>query len=119
MPTYALFLRDEDGHTDRMEPDQFAAHFQKFVDWAEQLERDGRLRGVQRLAEREGRTVRRRGGAMVIDGPYVEGKEAVLGFYLIEAADDEEAWRIAGQCPAVETGGSVEVRLVGDFPVPD
>jgi hypothetical protein len=118
MPTYTLFLRDEDGRTDRMAPDEFAAYFQKFVAWADRLQGEGRLRAVQRLADREGRTVRRRGGALVVDGPYVEGKEAVLGFYVVEAADDEEAWRIAGPCPAVDAGGSVEVRRVGEFPQP-
>jgi hypothetical protein len=118
MPSYALLLRDDGGQVDDMTADEFAAHFQKFVRWAERLQAEGRLRGVERLEVAGSRTVRRRSGALVVDGPYVEGKEAVLGFFVVEAADDEEAARIAGDCPALETGGSVELRRIGDFPRP-
>jgi hypothetical protein len=118
MPSYALLLRDEGGGLDGMTAEQFAAHFQKFVSWAERLQAEGRLRGVERLEVAGARTVRRRGGALVVDGPYVEGKEAVLGFYLVDAADDDEAARIAADCPALDAGGSVEVRRLGDFPRP-
>jgi hypothetical protein len=118
MPSYALFLRDEDVSYESYSPENFQAYFQKFVDWAEKLQREGRLRGVERLEGTNGRTVRKRGGAVVVDGPYVEGKEAVLGFFVVEAADYAEASRVAAECPCVAVGGSVEVRLVGAFPKP-
>jgi hypothetical protein len=50
-----------------------------------------------------------RGGA-VTDGPFAETKEALGGFYLIEAADLDEAIAIAKQVPA--RFGGVEVRPV-------
>jgi hypothetical protein len=118
MPEFALFLREDQFMYGDHTPDEQAAHFQKFVRWAEKLKAEGRLRGVERLDGTDGRTVRKRGDALVVDGPSVEGKEAVLGFYIIEAADWSEAARIAGQCPCVETGGNVEVRAVGFFPKP-
>jgi len=53
-----------------------------------------------------------RGGPVVTtDGPYAETKEALTGYYLIEAADLEEAVRIAAEIPAA-WGGAVEVRPV-------
>lgn len=56
-----------------------------------------------------------RGGDVVLsDGPYAETKEALTGFYLIEAADLDEALRIAADIPAA-WGGAVEVRPVIDF----
>ena len=118
MPEYALFLRDDDVSYEGYGPEELEAHFQKFVQWAEKLQREGRLRGVERLQGTDGRTVRRRGGAVVVDGPYVEGKEAVLGFFIVEATDYAEAARIAADCPCVPIGGSVEVRLIGPFPKP-
>jgi hypothetical protein len=55
-----------------------------------------------------------RGGEVVTtDGPYAETKEALTGYYLIEAADLEEAVKVAAQIPAAwPGGGAVEVRPV-------
>jgi hypothetical protein len=49
-------------------------------------------------------------GGVVTDGPFAETKEALGGFYLIEAADLDEAIGIAKQVPA--RFGGVEVRPV-------
>ena len=56
----------------------------------------------------------RNGRTRVVDGPFAETKEMLGGFNLIEAADIDEAVRIAGEFPWTETG-SVEVRPVRDF----
>ena len=53
-----------------------------------------------------------RGGEVVVtDGPYAETKEALTGFYLIEADDLDEAIRISAELPAA-WGGAVELRPV-------
>ncbi|MEU8819631.1 YciI family protein [Actinoplanes sp. NPDC048796] len=58
------------------------------------------------------RVVGARGGDVVTaDGPYAETKEALTGFYLIEAADLDEAVRVAAEIPAA-WNGAVEVRPV-------
>jgi hypothetical protein len=49
---------------------------------------------------------------VVTDGPFVESKEALGGFYLIEARDLDHAIELARLCPA--GGGGVEVRPVLD-----
>src|ERR1022692_35132 len=51
-------------------------------------------------------------GDVVTDGPFAETKEALGGFYLIEARDLDHALDIAKLCPA--PGGGVEVRPVMD-----
>ena len=45
----------------------------------------------------------------VVDGPYTDTKEQIGGFYLIEAADDAEALRLASECPGARHG-RVELR---------
>lgn len=56
-----------------------------------------------------------RGGDVVTtDGPYAETKEALTGFYLVEAADLDAALKIAQDCPGAWDGG-VEVRPVLEF----
>jgi len=50
------------------------------------------------------------GGFLVTDGPFAESKEALGGYYLIEAADLDEALEVAKAVPAPH--GGVEVRPV-------
>ena len=61
------------------------------------------------------RTVRMREGVIrVTDGPFAETREFLAGFNLIEAADIDEAMRIAQQFPWSRFG-SIEVRPVRDM----
>lgn len=60
-------------------------------------------------------TVRVRDGeTMVTDGPFIESKEALGGFYLLDCKDLDEALAWAAKCPG-SWYGSVEVRPVVDF----
>jgi hypothetical protein len=56
----------------------------------------------------------RQGRTVVIDGPFVETKEQVAGFYLIEARDLDEALQIAARIPAASIA-TVEVRPCRDL----
>ena len=56
-------------------------------------------------------TVRVQNGDMLLtDGPFVEAKEHVGGFMLVEADDLDAALEIAARIPAARMGGAVEVR---------
>jgi hypothetical protein len=60
-------------------------------------------------------TVRIRDGRTVMtDGPFAETKEALGGYYQVEAKDLDEALEIAAACPGARWG-SVEVRPIVDF----
>jgi hypothetical protein len=60
-------------------------------------------------------TVRLRDGKTVMtDGPFAETKEALGGYYQIEAKDLDEALLLAAACPGARWG-SVEVRPIVDF----
>lgn len=61
-------------------------------------------------------TVRvRNGQTSVTDGPFAETKEALAGFYMIDATDLNEAIQIASQIPPAKYG-CVEVRPVRQLP---
>ena len=61
-------------------------------------------------------TLRVRDGKMSsTDGPFAETKEHLGGFILIEAADMEEAKRVAAGIPMARLG-SIEVRPIYDIP---
>ena len=55
-----------------------------------------------------------RGDALVTDGPFADTKEALGGFYVIDAPDLDVALRLAKLCPAPY--GGVEVRPIMSFP---
>jgi hypothetical protein len=116
MPHYAILLRDDFGMSERSPADQERL-FQQFVDWSESLFAAGHHAGVERL-DREGRTVRSRDGNVVVDGPYTEGKELIMGFFVVEAPDIDTAAQIAAGCPSVPHGAAVEVRPIAPFPKP-
>jgi hypothetical protein len=62
-------------------------------------------------------TVRvRNGQTAVTDGPFAETKEALAGFYLIDARDLNEAIQIASKIPPVQHG-SIEIRPVRELVV--
>ena len=47
---------------------------------------------------------------LISDGPYVESKEVVGGYNLLEAESYEVAIAIAKECPVLKQGGNVEIR---------
>ena len=51
-------------------------------------------------------------GDMITDGPFIDAKEVVAGFYVIEAPDLDAAIAIARTNPVVRDGGGVEIRPV-------
>ena len=62
-------------------------------------------------------TLRVRNGKITLtDGPYMETKEMVAGFYVIEARDLNEAIQVAARIPAAPLG-TVEVRPCRDLEV--
>lgn len=52
---------------------------------------------------------------VVTDGPYIESKDLISGYYLINAENLEEATELAGGCPVLRLGGKVEVREIMEF----
>jgi hypothetical protein len=79
-----------------------------------------RARGVLVAAEalkpiETATTVRvRQGKVTITDGPFAETKEQLAGFYLIDAADLDEAIQVASKIPPAREG-SIEVRPVREL----
>lgn len=116
--SYLLLFRDEGLDWSAYDSEERKkAFFQKFVDWSTELDRRGKLVGVESLAS-GGHTVRRKGASLVVDGPYAEGREEVLGYFIVAAASFDEACALAAESPHSQAGGAVEVRKVGAFPKP-
>ena len=73
----------------------------------------GVLRGGSGLQHSTTATTVRGGGEVVLtDGPFVETKEQLAGYYVVDVADLDEAIAWAKKVPAVQWGAAVEVRPV-------
>ena len=93
--------------------DESAAIDRDSLAYDEDLRRRGHMVAARALAgPRTAVSVRpRAGGASMTDGPFVETKEHLGGFILIEARDMNEAMEIAAKIPIARFGG-VEVRPI-------
>ena len=83
----------------------------------DQLSKAKRLGPVVRLMPtRAATTVRKdREPPLVFDGPFAETKEQLLGFYLVECANRDEAVDVAKDLGRANPGGTYELRPVAVF----
>lgn len=96
---------------DAYSDDEFGEIMARVQLYLEELRSHGNLIDASRLQPAtSGAVIRVRGGAMAItDGPFVETREQIAGYYLIEANDLNDAIRIAAKSPSAHLG-TVEVR---------
>ena len=117
---YALLIVDpETAHpsSDAPDPAVAAQITREYIDYTKMLKDRGVYLGGEALEPNPTATTVRvqDGRRMVTDGPFIEAKEALGGFYLVEARDLDEALELAAACPGARYG-AIEVRPVLEFP---
>jgi len=110
---YLLMLFAEEAQWTKMsktEQEQGAAAYGAFT---EALKKAGALVGSNRLQPSSSATTVRNtnGKSQVLDGPFIDSKEQVAGYYLIEVPDLDAALSWAARCPAANHG-VIEVRPI-------
>ena len=86
--------------------------FERFSSWLSALRERGRYVGSHKLRDHTGARLTVRGG-QVVEGPFMETKEAVGGVFIIQATSLQDAIAIARECPIFDLqNGYVEVRVV-------
>lgn len=91
-------------------PEQRQAHMQKWYQWMQSLAQKGTLVAGEPL---QGTGKQLSGTKKVMtDGPYIEAKEHVGGYLIVNANDMEHAVEIAKDCPIFENDGHLEVRPI-------
>ncbi len=90
-------------------------HYRDYTEFTEALRRSGHFVGCNRLLPPSAATtIRVRNGKVsATDGPYVESKEQLGGYYVIEATDLNEAIQVAAKIPGAWIG-CVEVRPIAE-----
>jgi hypothetical protein len=97
-----------------MDPDEAAKAMTKILDWVAGLREKGKLAagGEELDSVRTAKTIRPGpdGRPVVTDGPYLELKEVLGGFLILEADDIDEAVALAAGWPVLRGSSSIEVR---------
>jgi hypothetical protein len=117
---YALLIVDRESARPSSEPtppEEQAKVWQEYNDYTEMLRDRGIYLGGEALQPNPTATTVRveEGRTIITDGPFIEAKEALGGFYLIEARDLDEAIETAAKIPAAKEG-SIEVRPIWELP---
>ena len=113
MAEYLILIYEDEAQYATASPEVMGEVMQAHNDFAAQVEQRGvKLLGGNAL-QPTGTATSVRGGSEVTDGPFVETKEALGGYYLIDAPDLDAALAVGKLCPA--RFGGVEVRPVMTF----
>jgi hypothetical protein len=123
---YAVLCYNDEaitGSWTKAEDDMVMARLKRVTD---KLEKAGKLGPVARLMPTTTATTLRKHGhgkrlepgpepAVVTDGPFAETKEQLLGFYLVQCSNLEEALEVARELGQANPGGAYELRPVSVF----
>mgnify|MGYP003335105184 CR=1 FL=1 len=112
---FLCFAWEEEQALNALSEAEWAVLRRETLDYVDTLRASGRLIDAQPLqSATTGSVVRvRNGRTAVTDGPFVETKEQIGGFFLLDVADHDEAVRIAAGWPSARIG-SIEVRPLED-----
>lgn len=113
MPNYMLLLHEEPMDYSQLSPEQIQAVIAEYVEWRHKIEGDGKYVSGEKLKDEGGKHLLGANGSLrVTDGPYTEAKEVIGGFFMISAADYDDAVRVASGCPHLKYGGRIELREI-------
>jgi hypothetical protein len=110
MKEFVLLFRQPDYDYSNATPEKMQALSKKWQDWVGQIAVQGKLSGNGPRLAMEGKVLK--AGGVITDGPFVEIKEKLGSFIIVKAESLEEATTLAHGCPAIDEGGSVEIRPV-------
>ena|SRR5260221_10580162 len=107
MSQFLLLLHGDPARFKDRSPEEMQKALEKYMAWSKKPF----TLDAKRLGNDPGKVIRHANGKpRTTDGPYSETKEVLGGFYLIEAADYDEAVQRALDHPQLEYGGTLEVR---------
>ena len=110
---YMLLIYQSETDYQKLSEAEKAKISPEYGKFAESTAQSGQLKGGNELkAPASATTLRVRGGKRVVtDGPFAETKEQLVGYFVIEAKDLDEALSIAERIPSVRFG-AIEVRPI-------
>jgi hypothetical protein len=112
MPKYMLLLGGADLDKRSSNEKRNPEILERYMQWLQTLKESGHYVASHKLYDQTGKRLTVRGGE-IVEGPFVESKEAVGGLFIIEAPSLEEATAVAKECPVLRLqNGYAEIRVV-------
>lgn len=105
MKKYLYVFRGGDAGYENQSPEEMQAHMQRWGEWMQKVSAEGYP------LQAEGKVVGK-GGQIITDGPFTEGKEIVGGYVVLQAESMDHAVKLSEECPIFEFGGTTEVREI-------
>ena len=114
---YLLLIYDDEKKFETMSQADQQAFSAEYGSFTQAIKTSGHFRSGEALQPiSTATTVRVKDGkAMTTDGPFAETREQLGGFYLIEAANLDDAIQVAAKIPSTRVGGCIEIRPIMTF----
>jgi len=114
MEKFLLLIREDLKRRATLSPEDFRYQCNLVGDWIDKMAETGNFLSASALYD-QGQYVAK--DYVVSDGPFLEAKESISGFILIQADDLAHATCLAQACGFVHTGNAgIEVRALQDIP---
>ncbi|MDG3583587.1 YciI family protein [Galbibacter pacificus] len=113
MKKFLLLLHEDMQTMEKLSPKEMEELINAHFAWVEKLKSDGNFISGDGL---ESTATFIMGKECIIkDGPFLETKEIIGGYYLLQAASKKEMLAIAMECPGHLWGGTTEIRPIADY----
>jgi len=112
---YLCLIYDDEQQWQKFPKEVQDKYMGEYMAFSDSIKKNGQYVGSNQLQPSHTATIvrSRNGRVSTTDGPYVETKEKLGGYYLIEAKDLNDAIQVASRIPSARSG-SIEVRPVVD-----
>jgi len=110
MKDFMMLFHSEPDPNMEPTPAEIEAEIKQWMDWVGEIGAQGKLKNPGEALGFEGKTMHADGS--ITDGPYAEVKEIIGGFMIVSDENIDEAMKLAKGCPALASGGKVEVREI-------
>lgn len=113
MPDFMLLLHASPALFSDVSNEEMHRIVARYVEWRSSLGAQGKLTGGNKLRDDTGRVLEPRDGKVhVRDGPYLETKDLIGGYFILRASGYDEAIELSRSCPHLLYGGRIEVREI-------
>lgn len=110
MKQFLLLLHEDIEKLNELSPKEMEELANAHMNWANKLAEKGHFVSGDGLQEKSVLITEK--DCVVKDGPYLESKEIIGGYYLLQAYDLETVVELAKQCPTHHYGGTTEIRPI-------
>jgi hypothetical protein len=112
MHHFIILLKEDLQAVSQMSEEQLQDDIRQYTQWVEELSKGGHFVAGEPL---ETRGWQLKKDEVITNGPFIESKEAISGYFILKAESDEQAQALAKTCPVFRSGGFLELRPIMQF----